>query len=942
MTTKLNYITREELEVTVIETEVLIHNLIMKKYVEGDEKTLADVIERIISIVEEKYNRIAYSPEQIEEIKIMLREGYFIPGGSILAGLSKSTKKKSSLSNCYVLKIKNDSIESIFAVLGEMAKTYSYRGGCGADITVLRPHGVTVNNAAKTSSGAVSFMPMIANVTETIGQDEGRRGAMMITIDVKHPDLMRFIWSKADPERVFYTDNMNKTLTSKKIINFLNTCPDKSLIPSSILTELKNMISVGKTATIDSANISIRYSDEFMKAVNRDLPWDCYFPDIQADKKKYDEEWDGDYDKWVASGGKLKKYDTYQAAVTQDNYRRFIGHQVVLGYELTSYNTHLPEDEIPGVFGKINYRTDTCTEENLLDHLKRNGSVELTFKIPTARQIFHDACLAAWLRGDPGALFWDTVSNWSTIATLHELLKFISTNPCSEIPSYAGGSCLLGAHVLSKYVTHPWQESACWNDDIWWTYSSAATRLMNIFSDINEEMHPLDEQIQMEKFAKRIGIEFTGLGDALAMLNLQYGDHKETIQFIRRIMCQKSYLEITTSLEIAEKIGCCQVFISETNPGVRKRFIDTPYFNNICIESLELIGALDLDDLRTRILTTGLRNVAFNTVGPTGSLSILMDNCSSGIEPIFAMLYNRTTRIGNQQIYHICHTPLARHLLNISDQTEWEINALKEQFNIVEAHELGYKDRIAVQVAVQEFCDSSISSTLNLPKDCTVEDIVEIYQYAWTKELKGVTIFRDGSLDGVLNAKSQTDKPTDTSVVSVMSTPTDFSRGILVDPSSDSNSRSHRITWNGYNMYITITLDKQQQPLELFISNLPREVSVKNDVFDPIDYQEKMSLWMAVTRLVSIGLRGGIPVEHFVKQLNKASFIINDLMSIVARILSQYVGDPTIKEQAKEMSIENLIVADFTTICPKCGKKTYIAQSGCGQCMNPECCYTKC
>lgn len=940
-----NVITRKELELTIVETEAMITNMVTRKYTEGYEKNLSDVIERIISIVEEKHNPKAYTHQDIKYISEMLRDGYFIPGGSILSGLSKQKKKKASLSNCYVLKIKNDSLESIFALLGEMARTYSYRGGCGTDLTVLRPNGVAVNNAADTSTGAISFMPMIANVTDTIGQ-LGRRGAMMLTIDVRHPDIMRFVWSKADPERVFYRDFMNQPLTAKKIMNTLNYS-DTSTLSDDLQTKLVNICNEGKVATIDSANISIKYNNAFMQAVMDDLPWECWFPDIEHDKEKYDAEWDGDYDKWTRNGGKLIKYQTYNATVTRDNYKRFIGHQVVTGYSLDVDNAipegmkvHSLDHAASETFSKAKFETELCTEETLLAHIG-NGPIDLTFKIPSARQLFHDACLAAWLRGDPGALFWDKVEEWTTISpTIHALLKFISTNPCSEIPSYAGGSCLLGAHVLSKYILNPWSPDARWDYILWQRYTRAATQLMNIFSDINEKMHPLEEQTRLEVFAKRIGIEFTAMGDALSMLGLPYRDTTKTINFLEWIMSTKAFIEIGTSVEIASKIGCCQVF---DEIEARQKFIDLPYIQNVFDGQFTWnsnSAQHTTSELKKMILKHGVRNIGFNTVGPTGSLSILMDNCSSGIEPIFALVYNRTTRVGEKQNYKVCHTPLARVLLKTNEDS-WDLDQMKKDYHITEAHELGYKDRIAIQAVIQKYCDSSISSTINLHHDCTVDDIVEIYKHAWEKGLKGITVYRDGSLAGVLNIE----KPKTTSVefgsgdaVRQQSVP----RGTLLTPRLEQTSRSHRITWNGYHMYITITLDDDNRPLELFVSNLPRDVSVKNDVFDPIDYQEKMSLWMAITRLVSIGLRGGIPVQQFIKQLNKTSFVVNDLMSVICRVLNQYAIDPVLQNQILEMTAEELEHTDFTTICPKCGQKTLINQGGCSQCMSPSCTYDKC
>ena len=163
------------------------------------------------------------------EIKRLIREKKFLFGGRILAnrGLNK-LGRKITLSNCYVIPAPEDSIESIFDCAAKLARTYSYGGGCGIDVSKLRPKGAKVNNAANSTSGTTSFMDFFSYVTGLIGQ-EGRRGALMISIDCTHPDLEEFINLKSD----------------------LNLCT--------------------------KANISVRVSDEFMHAVKTNRNWTLRF-----------------------------------------------------------------------------------------------------------------------------------------------------------------------------------------------------------------------------------------------------------------------------------------------------------------------------------------------------------------------------------------------------------------------------------------------------------------------------------------------------------------------------------------------------------------------------------------------------------------------------------------------------------------------------------------
>jgi len=121
----------------------------------------------------------------------LLKDFRFLPGGRILFGAGQ--KRRTTLLNCYYIGIKEDSIEAIFDWCKEAARTYSYGGGMGVDISTLRPKGTPVNNSAVFSTGAVSFMQLMSDTTETIGQNN-RRGALLISIPVDHPDVLDFIW----------------------------------------------------------------------------------------------------------------------------------------------------------------------------------------------------------------------------------------------------------------------------------------------------------------------------------------------------------------------------------------------------------------------------------------------------------------------------------------------------------------------------------------------------------------------------------------------------------------------------------------------------------------------------------------------------------------------------------------------------------------------------
>lgn len=254
--------------------ENFISDTLSDKYLRGEEKTYADIKKRIIS---------ALPPESkaFLEMEGAISCNRFLPAGSILAsfGIKES---KDSLSNCYYIPLQRDSIEEIFDTNKRLARTFSKRGGCGTSITVLRPKGTKVDNAAKTSTGAVSFVPLFAETCNRIGQ-EGRRAALLIDISIRHPDALDFIKMKASPEEVFEKD-----------------------------------IFTGELPSLSTVNVSLNVTDAFMQAVKDDTDWKFEFPDIEEDKELYNKYWDGNYENWAKHGGKLKTYKTMKAKEVMD------------------------------------------------------------------------------------------------------------------------------------------------------------------------------------------------------------------------------------------------------------------------------------------------------------------------------------------------------------------------------------------------------------------------------------------------------------------------------------------------------------------------------------------------------------------------------------------------------------------------------------------------
>jgi len=525
------------------------------------------------------------------EFRWLLDRFRFLPGGRIMHGAGNPSKI--TLLNCYFCAIRGDSIEAIYDAAYRAARTYSRGGGVGIDITPLRPRGAPVHNAAKTSTGAVSFMELFSVTTGLIGQ-AGRRGALMITIADHHPDVLDFCRIKRDLTSVRY------------------------------------------------ANISVRLSDAFMRAVENDAPWVLWF-------------------------------------------------------------------EGPEV-----------------------GRIERTVR---AREIWKELVEGARDWAEPGCLFWDRVIWWGT--SNYGGMTPMGTNPCSEVPLEDGGACDLGSINLSRFVLDPFTPRARVDLDSLRRAVRAGVRFLDNVLTYNEGKHPLPEQEEAARRGRRIGLGITGLGDALIMLGLRY-DSDEAIRTAEQLQETIKLEAYRASIELAQEKGPFPAFDPD-------KHLSQAFFSTFPAQLLE------------EIHRHGLRNVSLLTIPPVGSGSALA-GCTNGLEPIFALHYVRRSESLTREYYTVLHPLVAeyarvhgldlRGLQDASDPHDYLRSRLPAHF--VTAHEIDPIKRVDMQAALQRHIDQSISSTVNLPREATAETVERVYFHAWRAGLKGISVYREGSREGVL------------------------------------------------------------------------------------------------------------------------------------------------------------------------------------------------
>ncbi len=510
-----------------------------------------------------------------KDLRDLIIDKKFLFGGRILSNRGMDKRgQKITLSNCYVIAPPEDSIESIFECATKLARTYSYGGGCGVDLSKLAPRGAKVNNTAKYTTGSVSFMDLYSLVTGLIGQN-GRRGALMLSISSDHPDLEEFISVKTDLNRV------------------------------------------------TKANISIRVTDEFMKAVEKG-------------------------------------------------------------------------------------------EDYILRFVREETGEEIT-KTVNARDIFLKLAETNWDYAEPGILYWDNIEK-RCLLERDKNFQFAGTNPCAEEPLPAGGSCLLGSLNLAEFVKDGKFDYVDFRRAV-----HIAVGALNDVLDEGLPLHPLQEQRDSVRDWRQIGLGIFGLADMLIKMGLTYGD-REALHVCNAIGFHMAKCALEKSALLAKERG------------------PYPMYDRDAVLYSEFLKENTNEYVFNLVKDYGLHNSQLLTIAPTGTLSTML-GVSGGIEPIFANYYERKTEsLHGEDVYYKVYTPIVKAYMeanHISDDKD-----LPEYF--ITAKDLHYNDRINMQGAWQDHIDASISSTVNLSNDATVEDVADLYLRAWKRGLKGITIFRDG------------------------------------------------------------------------------------------------------------------------------------------------------------------------------------------------------
>ena len=430
----------------------------------------------------------------------------------------------------------------------------------------------------------------------------------------------------------------------------------------------------------------------------------------------------------------------------------------------------------------------------------REETGEEIVKTVFAPDIFRQLCKNNWDFGEPGILFWDQITGYNLLSN-NPKFEFAGVNPCAEEPLPAGGSCLLGSINLSEFVT---EDGKFDFDDFAWSVR-IATMGLNQVLDEGLALHPLEEQRNSVRDWRQIGLGIFGLADMLIKMGIQYGDEK--------------------SLELCDMIGEVMIneamrmsaLLSENTDKTYAEFKPSLFNSN----NFALYNA----DPETQCMVNayGLANSQLLTIAPTGSLSTML-GVSGGIEPIYDTHYMRKTEsLHGHEEYYAVYTPIVEKYMKEHDISD--VKDLPDYF--VTAKTLDPMKRIDMQATWQHHIDASISSTVNLPEAATVEQVEELYIYAWKRGLKGLTIFRENCARlGVL----VNEKPEEKKEPSVVIKEEDILAEKVCEFELDSLSPltrhdlGYRLSGSTYkkqiacgHLYITINRDEHDNLVEVFI-----------------------------------------------------------------------------------------------------------------------------
>ncbi len=553
-------------------------------------------------------------------------------------------------------------------------------------------------------------------------------------------------------------------------------------------------------------------------------------------------------------------------------------------------------------------------------------------KVINARDFFLKFAAANYDWAEPGCLFMDRIRSYTLLAGYPQSEYFIEiSNPCAEYLGNAYNACNLGSINIYNAVKDPFTDKATLDFDYIARSVQIGIRALDEILDYGYDMQPLPENKKCIEDWRAVGLGVFGLADAFIALGVRYGS-PESIALVDELMHKIMFNALKTSNELAKEKGAFKKFNFEY---IKKSPIIQMY-----------------PELLNDIEKYGLRNGSLLSIAPTGSIAT-MSGLSGGIEPLFQLSYERTTHAlqKDQKYFKVVAKSVADLLSHKGIDSDTITNEqIREQFpHVVATHDIDPLARVELQAAMQKYVDNAISSTVNLKKEATVEDIFNVYYTAWAKGCKGITVFRSGCQRAAILI-SETEKAEETPA----SKPADSVHFDSIVPikSTDlgdvSGAKVVKHTACVKNLYNHVYKNETGHIVEVFTSAS----------------QGCSSNIATITRLASLCLRSGIGVQEIVAEM-KASHcsacatlkakgdmsVSNSCGTAIAEaieVVYKLEGNSTAKTKNNNGSAKPIAVNAANKSeedngllpCPQCGEKTLRPEGRCFTCSN--CLWTKC
>ncbi|MBV8976587.1 MAG: adenosylcobalamin-dependent ribonucleoside-diphosphate reductase [Alphaproteobacteria bacterium] len=587
--------------------------------------------------------------------------------------------------------------------------------------------------------------------------------------------------------------------------------------------------------------------------------------------------------------------------------------------------------QVPGRL--TNFNLSVLASDAFMAAVARDADWNLVFdgrvtKTIRARALWDRIMRATYDGAEPGVVFIDRINAQNNLAyceTIH------ATNPCGEQPLPPYGACLLGSINLAKLVRNPFGDDAALDLDELVSLTRVAVRLLDDVIDVSR--FPLAEQAQEARAKRRIGLGVTGLADALIFCRTRYGS-VESLVLIESWLAALRDAAYAASVELAREKGPFPLFDAA-------QFLERPF-----------IRALP-QDIRDGIAAHGIRNGLLTSIAPTGTISLIAGNVSSGIEPVYAFRYSRRVLKPDGSASEETVEGYAHRLFRARFG---EDAALPEYF--VSTQTIVPEDHLAVQAAAQKCIDSSISKTINLSAGISFDAFKDVYARAYALGCKGCTTYRPNAVTGAVleasaeSARAQSEEPMLPLGLSELRGAEQRGGGVVYmtrpfDRPDVLLGQTYKIKWLDLDhaFYITINdfeKDGRRRPFEVFINS-------KN--------MEAYAWTLALTRMISAVFRRGGDVSFVVDEL-KAVFdprggqwmggrYVPSLLAAIGEVIEQHLISigfmtprDTVLPKEERRAVAMAAEGAPARFCPRCASPSFVRLEGCDTCV--ACGYSKC